>query len=57
MPICPGFIETLCSLKQVSAAPSRHKAAFIDLHPMKRMGKSEEVANALFSSPVMTVHL
>lgn len=39
--ICPGFIDTPL-LSKVKDADKQH---IIELHPMKRLGKSEEIAN------------
>ena len=39
--ICPGFIDTPL-LSKINDTDKQH---IIDLHPMKRLGKSEEIAN------------
>ena len=39
--ICPGFIDTHL-LSKIRGADKQH---IIDLHPMKRLGKAEEIAN------------
>jgi NAD(P)-dependent dehydrogenase (short-subunit alcohol dehydrogenase family) len=39
--ICPGFIDTHL-LSKIRGADKQH---IIDLHPMKRLGKTEEIAN------------
>lgn len=43
--ICPGFIETPLLTKAGISDHPEIKQHIIDLHPMKRMGKSEEVAS------------
>jgi NAD(P)-dependent dehydrogenase (short-subunit alcohol dehydrogenase family) len=43
--ICPGFIETPLLTKAGISDHPDIKQHIIDLHPMKRMGKSEEVAS------------
>ncbi|WP_394990464.1 SDR family NAD(P)-dependent oxidoreductase [Emticicia sp.] len=42
--ICPGFIETPLIAKSDIGTNPEIKQHIIDLHPMKRMGKSEEIA-------------
>ena len=42
--ICPGFIETPLIAKSGIGTNPEIKQHIIDLHPMKRMGKSEEIA-------------
>ncbi|MEJ0057010.1 MAG: SDR family oxidoreductase [Bacteroidota bacterium] len=44
--ICPGFIETPLLTKGGITESERLKNQIIDLHPMKRFGKPEEVAKA-----------
>lgn len=44
--ICPGFIETpMLTQAGISSDHAEMKQHIVDLHPMKRMGKSEEVAS------------
>ena len=44
--ICPGFIDTpLLTKGGISDEHKDLKQHIIDLHPMKRLGKSEEIAN------------
>jgi NAD(P)-dependent dehydrogenase (short-subunit alcohol dehydrogenase family) len=43
--ICPGFIETPLLSKAGITEHADVKQHIIDLHPMKRLGKSEEIAN------------
>lgn len=43
--ICPGFIETPLLTKGGISDHSDVKQLIINLHPMKRLGKSEEIAN------------
>lgn len=42
--ICPGFIETPLLAKSGISDHPEIKQHIIDLHPMKRLGKSEEIA-------------
>ena len=45
--ICPGFIETpLLTKAGISEEHSEVKQAVVSLHPMKRFGTPDEVANA-----------
>lgn len=43
--ICPGFIDTPLLTKGGIIDHADVKQQIIDLHPMKRLGKSEEIAN------------
>ncbi|MCX6273856.1 MAG: SDR family oxidoreductase [Bacteroidetes bacterium] len=43
--ICPGFIDTPLLAKGGITGNDEVKQHIIDLHPMKRLGKSEEIAN------------
>ena len=43
--ICPGFIDTPLLTKGIISDHADVKKQIIDLHPMKRLGKSEEIAN------------
>ena len=43
--ICPGFIDTPLLTKGIISDHADVKQQIIDLHPMKRLGKSEEIAN------------
>jgi NAD(P)-dependent dehydrogenase (short-subunit alcohol dehydrogenase family) len=43
--ICPGFIETPLLTKAGITEHADVKQHITDLHPMKRLGKSEEIAN------------
>ncbi|MFA7325806.1 MAG: SDR family oxidoreductase [Candidatus Kapaibacterium sp.] len=43
--ICPGFIETPLLTNAGISDNTEVKQHIIDLHPMKRLGKSEEIAN------------
>ena len=43
--ICPGFIDTPLLTKGIISDRANVKQRFIDLHPMKRLGKSGEIAN------------
>ena len=43
--ICPGFIDTPMLAKGGITEHPEVKQHIIDLHPMKRLGKSEEIAN------------
>ncbi len=43
--ICPGFIDTPLLTKGGISDHADIKQQIIDLHPMKRLGKSEEIAN------------
>ena len=43
--ICPGFIDTPLLAKGGITDQEDLKQQIIDLHPMKRLGKSEEIAN------------
>ncbi|MBK7849680.1 MAG: SDR family oxidoreductase [Bacteroidetes bacterium] len=43
--ICPGFIDTPLLVKGGISDHAEVKQMIIDLHPMKRFGKSEEIAN------------
>lgn len=43
--ICPGFIDTPLLTKGGISDHAEVKQMIIDLHPMKRFGKSEEIAN------------
>jgi len=43
--ICPGFIDTPLLTKGIISDRADVKQQIIDLHPMKRLGKSEEIAN------------
>ena len=43
--ICPGFIDTPLLTKGGISDHADVKQQIIDLHPMKRLGKSEEIAN------------
>jgi len=43
--ICPGFIDTPLLTKGIISDHADVKQQITDLHPMKRLGKSEEIAN------------
>lgn len=43
--ICPGFIDTPLLAKGGITDHPEVKQQIVDLHPMKRLGKSEEIAN------------
>lgn len=43
--ICPGFIDTPLLTKGIISDHADVKQQIIDLHPMKRLGKSAEIAN------------
>ncbi len=43
--ICPGFIDTPLLVKGGISENSDVKQHIIDLHPMKRLGKADEIAN------------
>ena len=43
--ICPGFIDTPMIAKSSIGKHAEVKQHIIDLHPMKRMGKADEIAN------------
>lgn len=43
--ICPGFIDTPLLVKGGITEHPEIKQHIVDLHPMKRLGKSEEIAN------------
>ena len=43
--ICPGFIDTPLLTKGIISDRANVKQQIIDLHPMKRLGKSGEIAN------------
>ena len=43
--VCPGFIDTPLLTKGGISDHPEIKQHIIDLHPMKRMGKSEEIAS------------
>lgn len=43
--ICPGFIDNPLLTKSIISDHADVKHQIIDLHPMKRSGKSEEIAN------------
>jgi NAD(P)-dependent dehydrogenase (short-subunit alcohol dehydrogenase family) len=43
--ICPGFIDTPLLVKGGISDHAEIKQHIIDLHPMKRLGKSEEIAS------------
>lgn len=43
--ICPGFIETPMITRSTINENAQVKQHITDLHPMKRMGKAEEIAN------------
>jgi NAD(P)-dependent dehydrogenase (short-subunit alcohol dehydrogenase family) len=43
--VCPGFIDTPLLTKGGISDHAEVKQMIIDLHPMKRFGKSEEIAN------------
>ena len=43
--ICPGFIETPLLEKAGIQNDTDIKKVIVDLHPMKRLGRSEEIAN------------
>lgn len=43
--ICPGFIDTPLLTKGGISDHADVKQHIIDLHPMKRLGKAEEIAN------------
>lgn len=43
--ICPGFIDTPLLTKGGISDHAEVKQHIIDLHPMKRLGRSEEIAN------------
>lgn len=42
--LCPGFIDTPLLTKNITGNPAE-KQRITDLHPMKRLGKAEEIAN------------
>lgn len=44
--ICPGFIDTTLLAKEGISGNADEKTHIIDLHPMKRLGKAAEIANA-----------
>lgn len=44
--ICPGFVDTPMITKSSIGKHAEVKQHIIDLHPMKRMGKAEEIANS-----------
>ena len=43
--ICPGFIDTPLLAKGGITDHPAIKQQIVDLHPIKRLGKSEEIAN------------
>lgn len=43
--ICPGFIDTPLLAKGGITENKNAKQQIVDLHPMKRLGKAEEIAN------------
>lgn len=43
--ICPGFIDTPMIAKSSIGKHADVKQHIVDLHPMKRMGRPEEIAN------------
>ncbi|GAC1392871.1 MAG: SDR family oxidoreductase [Ktedonobacteraceae bacterium] len=47
--VCPGFIETPMLMERGPAAASNEKAyqQVVNFHPMKRLGKPEEIAEAV----------
>jgi NAD(P)-dependent dehydrogenase (short-subunit alcohol dehydrogenase family) len=44
--ICPGFVDTPLLTKAHISQNAEAKQHIIDLHPMKRLGKAEEIAKA-----------
>ena len=43
--ICPGFIKTPLLTKSGIVENSEFQHEIMDMHPMKRLGESEEIAN------------
>lgn len=41
--VCPGYIDT----PLIATASPKHKQSLINLHPMGRLGRPEEVAKAV----------